>query len=282
MATCSVPDLASDPRAGDAGRAVLDGGLAGSEPLAAALATGGGHELAVGLAPAFALALAVVHLFAGRLLVVGAIPRSRWLSLSGGVSVGYVFVHLLPELQAVHLFIDQSGTVLAAIEAHVYVVVLLGFTTFYGLERYVQCYAEGDETDPTSHAFLLHVGSFGLYNVLIGWLLLEKGEYGVANLVAFSVAIGLHFVVNDYGLRMHHGEAYHDYGRWMLAAAILLGFAAAHLLSISQLWVLLLFAFLAGGIVLNAIKEELPAERESQFGAFAVGALGYAVLFIAW
>ncbi len=42
-----------------------------------------------------------------------------------------------------------------------------------------------------------------------------------------------------------------------------------------------LFAFLAGGVVLNVLKEELPEERESRFSAFLVGAVGYAALLLA-
>ncbi|HEX8617483.1 MAG TPA: hypothetical protein VF911_07850, partial [Thermoanaerobaculia bacterium] len=45
-----------------------------------------------------AVALAIVHMTAGGLTFLGAIPRSRWLSGAGGVSVAYVFLHLLPEL----------------------------------------------------------------------------------------------------------------------------------------------------------------------------------------
>lgn len=56
-----------------------------------------------------------------------------------------------------------------------------------------------------------------------------------------------------------------------------LGLAA----TLSALAVASLFAFLAGGIVLNVLKEELPEERESRFWAFAVGAAGYAALLLA-
>ncbi len=45
-----------------------------------------------------ALFLAAVHLFSGRLYFLDSVPRSRWLSIAGGVSVAYVFVNLLPEL----------------------------------------------------------------------------------------------------------------------------------------------------------------------------------------
>jgi hypothetical protein len=42
-----------------------------------------------------------------------------------------------------------------------------------------------------------------------------------------------------------------------------------------------LFAVLAGGIVLNVMKEELPEERESRFSAFAAGVAGYAAILLA-
>jgi hypothetical protein len=41
-----------------------------------------------------------VHAIGGRLRFLDVIPRSTWLSLAGGISVAYVFVHLLPELAA--------------------------------------------------------------------------------------------------------------------------------------------------------------------------------------
>jgi hypothetical protein len=49
---------------------------------------------------------------------------------------------------------------------------------------------------------------------------------------------------------------------------------------VPHLAVSLLLAFLAGAIVLNVIKEELPAERESRFWAFGVGVVGYTVVLL--
>ena len=42
-----------------------------------------------------------------------------------------------------------------------------------------------------------------------------------------------------------------------------------------------LFAFLAGGVVLNVMKEELPEERQSRFGAFLLGVAGYGGVLLA-
>ena len=52
-----------------------------------------------GLALIFACFLALIHLGARRFSLARAEPRSRWLSLAGGTSVAYVFVHILPELK---------------------------------------------------------------------------------------------------------------------------------------------------------------------------------------
>lgn len=90
----------------------------------------------------------------------------------------------------------------------------------------------------------------------------------------------LHFVVNDYGLREGQKDAYHRAGRWILAIAVFLGWGSGLVNEISDIALAVLVAFLAGGVILNVLKEELPRERRSRFWAFAVGAGGYAVLLL--
>ncbi|UHQ95021.1 hypothetical protein [Haloterrigena alkaliphila] len=71
------------------------------------------------------------HVFAGRFRFLEASPRSRWLSMAGGVSVAYVFVHHLSEIGTATASIDESGTALAAVDRHIYLVPLAGFVAFY-------------------------------------------------------------------------------------------------------------------------------------------------------
>ena len=231
------------------------------------------------LAPALGVGLALVHLFAGRLWFLDGVPRSRALSFAGGVSVAYVFVHLFPEVQEAGAAIHESefGPLALFAEHHVYLVALAGFVLFYGLERFAQRSGRGAE-DPD--VFWLHVGSFGAYNALVGYLLLHREGTGVTSLLFFFVAMALHFVVNDYGLREHHGTLYRRRGRWLLAAAILVGVAVGVAVAVPEGVLAVLFAFLAGGVILNVIKEELPEERESRFPAFAAGTAGYAALLL--
>jgi putative ABC transport system ATP-binding protein len=54
-------------------------------------------------------------------------PRSRWLSAAGGVSVAYVFVHILPDLAASEETLRKAaGESLGFLEHHVYLLALLG------------------------------------------------------------------------------------------------------------------------------------------------------------
>ena len=228
--------------------------------------------------------LAAVHVAADRPVTLETSPRSRWLSVAGGVAVAYVFVHLLPEVgDAARTVVETLVVPVTLLERHVYLVALAGFVTFYGLERFAAVSSNrerGERHRADRVRFQIHVGSFAAYNALIGYLLVNREDAAVIGLVLYAVAMGLHMLVNDYGLRAHYGTAYHRTGRWLLAGAVLVGTAIGYLVVIHEAAIALLLAFLAGGVVLNVIKEELPEERESRFGAFALGAGGYAALLL--
>jgi len=246
-----------------------------------------------GIAVLLAGGLAAVHAFAGKLRFLHAIPRSQYLSLAGGVSVAYVFVHLLPEVTAHQAKLAAAGEMaplagVVAGEQVLFTVALAGFALFYGLEQVaVQSHrSEGrDEvggamTPSTEPVFWLHTGSFAVYNLLIGYFLLHREETGTVALALYFVAMALHFVVNDHGLREHHRAAYSRIGRWILVASVLGGVLVGVVVSVSDAILGLLLAFLAGGVILNVIKEELPEERESSVPAFAAGLAGYALILL--
>jgi zinc transporter ZupT len=229
-----------------------------------------------------AICLALIHLFASKLRFLDVIPRSRWLSIAGGVAVGYALVHLLPELQKYHEVLRDSASKsrFEFIAEHlVWVLVLLGLVVFYGLEK-VAARAKTDKGETSSSVFWLHITSFGVYNALLGYLLVRE-DRGLRSLVLFLIGIGLHFLVNDHGLRQHHKERYRRKGRWVLSGTILAGCLVGVLTEVHEAVMASVVAFLAGGILLNTFKEELPEERESRFWAFAMGAFGYAAILLA-
>lgn len=226
-----------------------------------------------------ACCLAAVHLLAGRLHGLDRTPRSRWLSAAGGVSVAYVFVHLLPELGDHQRAVEEAGVLVGFFDHHVYLVALTGFVTFYGIERLAQRAREVETIDEP--VFWAHVGSFGLYNCLVGYLLVNRIGSEFETLTLYTVAMAFHFLVNDFGLRHHHADRYYRFGRWLLAGGVLVGWLLGVTVTLGDVTLAVPVAFLGGAIVLNAIKEELPEERESRFWSFALGAAGYAALLLA-
>ncbi len=257
-----------------------------------------------------AISLSMAHLFSGKLRFLGGTPRSIWLSIAGGVSVAYVFVHLLPELAEAQEAVGEAlGESLRSLENHVYLIALVGLAFFYGVERTASgsrkdgrgkvdadagdsqasgagsvgrapASERGEERATSTGVFWLSVVSFAFYNAVVGYLLLHRIDESFRSLFLFSLAMLLHFIVNDYGLRERHKEDYSRIGRWILSAAVFLGWSIAVVTDIPEYIIALLISFLAGGIVLNVLKEELPEARRSRFGPFAAGAAAYAALLL--
>ncbi len=233
-----------------------------------------------------ALVLVVVHRFSGKLRFLGVVPRSGWLSAFGGISVAYVFVHLLPELaegQRALEEVEGAGALVGFLEHHVYLVALVGLALFYYVEkrsldsRHERREHTGED-ETSSAAFRLSIASFAAYNVLIGYLLLHGEFEDLRVLALYTVALGVHFVVNDFGLREHHKEGYEHIGRYVISVAVLVGWVLGVLTEIPEAAIAVIIAFIGGGVVLNVLKEELPGERRARFLPFAAGAAAYAGL----
>ncbi|MFO1050100.1 MAG: hypothetical protein U1E52_19650 [Geminicoccaceae bacterium] len=259
---------------------------AGSAIAAADAAPASPGNVYLGVAFIVALLFAAIHLCGRAMAFLRTSPRSIWLSAAGGISVAYVFVHILPELEHHQHEFDVRGGPLGLLDAserHVYFVALVGLAAFYGLDSLARRHGPQAATASSrrERVFWLHLAAYAAFNVLIGYLLLDRDEPGLFALLTYAVAMAMHFVVADQGLREQFHPAYDRQGRWLLAAAPLVGWALGAWVDVAPLAVSALFAFLAGGIVLNVLKEELPERRHAHFSAFALGAGIYAAVLLA-
>ena len=81
-------------------------------------------------------------------------------------------------------------------------------------------------------------------------------------------------------MRQQSHPDYDKVGRWVLAFAAIAGWTLAIIVDLPRVAIAGLFSFLAGGIILNVLKYELPADRQSDFRAFAAGAAAYAAVLL--
>lgn len=233
----------------------------------------------------FPIILAILHIYVGKFYWLHQIiPKRRWLSFGSGVSIAYVFLEILPELTQAQQEIEKTLlTIIGFLEHHVYILALIGLALFYGLEllalRSRRQNREENQKDVTSlHIFWLHIGVFAIYNLLIGELFSNTQEHGLVDTFFLFIAIALHFFVNDDSLREHHKHSYDRVGRWVLAGALFGGWAVGQAMEFHEAAIASLWAFIAGGIIFNTLKEEIPDRRDSCFWAFILGAAGYSTL----
>jgi hypothetical protein len=240
-------------------------------------------ESETALATLFVLLFFALHLGSRRLEHLPPRTRSLIMSVAGGVAAAYVFLHLLPDLgqygAAISPALAGNGDGLG-----VYLLALLGVLAFFGIERLVvhseeKSQAAGGEREVGPFLFWVHIGVFACNSFVIGMLLVDRAEATVYQAL-HAVALALHFIANDHALRLRHDRLHQRHGRWALAVAVLLGWAAGVMEAVPAILVNAMFAFVAGGIVFNVFKEELPSERGGSFIAFAGGAASYAGLLI--
>lgn len=225
------------------------------------------------------VALSLVHLAGTHWQFAERERRRLWLSIGGGATVAYVFVLLLPEVSEAALEVGATAGEALLAEQRVYLVALLGFVVFYGVEVFATQQL-GEETAVSSLVFWIHTAIFALYSAVIGYLLFHQEATTVSNLLFYALAMALHFSITDHGLRRHHGPEFDRVGRWLLALATLFGGVVGILTEIDTLALSMLFGFIAGAVILNVLKEELPALDQTRFAAFAAGATAYTVIIL--
>ena len=239
---------------------------------------------AVLLALGSALVLATLHLAAPHIRRLPLVPEYATASFAGGLAVSYVFLHLLPELsegnRELREVLGESGERSPLLGLEIFLVALVGFLVFYGLERLAERSRRSEGTDDDAAVFRVHLASFMVYNGIIGYTLPLDWRTSIPFAILFTLAIGLHFVLSDRGLEEHYGDRFDRWPpRLLLAAALVVGWGLAALFApTTSVVVSLLTAFLAGSILLNVFKEEIPSTRRSHFGWFVVGAASYALL----
>jgi hypothetical protein len=235
------------------------------------------------------LVFSAIFLIGCSVLIPGSIRshQRRVLSFGAGVTIAYVFVHLLPELEAAREALVRTGAHLSLPfpALRVYLAALIGFMLFYALEHLVawtRKAACSDAADGEENRLgrSIHVGSFLVYVWLAGYLAVRSLEEGPTPIALYAVALGLHFLSLDFSLFREYGSWYKRSARYAFVFAPLAGWTMGIFVGFSQIFTAALLGFLAGGIIMNAIVSELPKEKDGRILSFLFGGAFYTALLI--
>jgi hypothetical protein len=236
-----------------------------------------------------ALLFAAVFIFGDRLRLTGRLARHhrKLLSFSAGISVAYVFVHLLPEVETARAVLVRSTADWSVPLPGILVslLVLAGFMLFYGLDRLVAwSRPDGDQTSGDSKGggldYGLHIGVFAVYAGMVTYLRVNALEEGETPVILFAIAMGTHFLTVDHSLRLEYGATYARGGCFVLGAVAIAGWALGAAAELSKPLMVLPLAMLSGAIIAISLIEELPRENEGRFWAFVAGGAFYAAILV--
>jgi hypothetical protein len=218
---------------------------------------------------------ALVHLFANRARLLDTRFHRRLLSLGSGIAIAYIFIDILPKLSKHEPAINQMiWRVFPYFERHVYISALLGFLLFFIVDRSNKLLKKHPAR------FYLSLSSYSLLNILIGYAVVDINNPEVRPLILFTIAIALHYFVNDYSLTENFQEQYDHVAKWILIASLFLGWTIGLLFKLPAAGVALISAFIGGGVIMNVTRHELPDEHPTSLPCFLLAAFFYTLILL--
>jgi hypothetical protein len=213
------------------------------------------------------LVLAGIHFFANRMRVLGWVWHGKFLSFASGVSFAYVFIDLLPTLEHGQPILKQAlGNFLPYLDKHVYLIAFLGVLFFYGVHSHRR----------SSRESWLLLSGYWIFNFLVGTSLVDSSNPEIQPLILYTIAVGMHYFVRDHVERI----ADHRNSQIALVFALFAGYAFGYFAKVPDSIVMLIIAFIGGGIILNVLHYELPQKKKGNYLYFFLGSVLYGGLLL--
>lgn len=220
------------------------------------------------------LLFALVHVSSRVTAQLNTILHGKLLSTGGGIAIAYVFIDLLPKLGKSDQTIQHTlKSIFPYIEKHAYVMALTGFLLFFVVSQ-SRNFLQG------KGRFWLSLLSYSFFNFLIGYAVVDQNNLEVQPLLLFTIAMALHFFVNDFSLSKEHGEAYHRIIKWVLILFLFLGWLTGLWIKLPEAAVALVSAFIGGGVIMNVTRHELPKHNPHNLGAFLIASILYTLILL--
>lgn len=218
-----------------------------------------------------AIVICGLHLLATRIRpVIGKYDRMVN-SFAGGMAATYIFLQLLPEVDEGHAVVGNM----------VYLFVLIGFVTYYGIEKYIHHSKTVTGGDHHGLRFRLLLRRYWFYNWLMIFGLPDGPGASVVHVALITLAMGMDLVHGDYSLGSEYPQQYDRWGRFAIASAPLVGLACRiYLRPEAEVVKDIMTAFLAGSIVYSVFRSELPHPEKASFRWFSIGIIGYTLLVV--
>lgn len=217
-----------------------------------------------------AVVIGAAHFIGDHFRISSLEGRKELASLTGGIAVAYLLLHLFPLL--------YEGV--PVLNRGIFLFALGGFVLFHLVEKYV--YKKYPPKQLPQELDLAHSYAMAGYYFVVGFILVNLAALGTSEIFLFITPVALYSVLSSFSSHAIHGAEYHDpksiTANTLIAAMPLAGAVAASVIEISPIVFYSLFSFVAGVMMYIFVRDTIPADSEGNAKFFLLGALAYALL----
>ncbi|HSC14986.1 MAG TPA: hypothetical protein VLI71_07705 [Gammaproteobacteria bacterium] len=222
------------------------------------------------------LALCAVHITVKHWRFLDGPRGHLWLSVAAGTALAYVFTYLLPKLAVIQQeIVEFQGPFSGFLRQQAYLLALIGLLTLFAVDKAAARMPR--ETGVTlTRGLLLQIVIYGSYSVQLGYLLASFRQPDLATYVLAAAILGLHLMGIDHHIAHRQPLAFSALLRWVFVACCIAGWAIGAFTERLEYAVMLSNTFVAGGIIVIAIREELRDQHSTLLPFFAAVVLASA------
>ncbi len=237
----------------------------------------------------FAASLIVlVTLFVHRLKFLHN-SHGTWLDIFAGVSLGYIFIDILPHLASYQIKLSEAigREFIGFIQHHAYLIAMVGFLSYMAIVLAEESLRSGIEAKESKLNPYLHMAvgvsaiSISSYIFLIGYMLSEQATHRPTKSFVFGLVMTAHIIGLDHFYRDRFPQLYDNKIRYVFSFAVYIGWIIGFLTEIPDYIFTLMLTFLAGGLMIVTTMFELPRVKSwRNYAGFCIGAIVFCVLIL--
>lgn len=213
------------------------------------------------------LAIAFIHFLGENIKIPSGSRHFRLISFAAGVSIGYLFLDLLP----------QTYHAAERLQESVFLVLLLSFSIVHLVEKYFYQHAKNEALQKRLKS--LHTATFFLYYFLIGSVLQSLVQGEIFQGILFVIPVALHAGLIGASLAEVHGQfSPHLLEKAAISIATPLGVLLAMLIPFTPQVHNIMISGIAGIMLYVFVREFLPEREQGQPLFFVLGLVSFFAL----
>jgi hypothetical protein len=212
----------------------------------------------------FGIIMGIFHYFSDALCSICKKFNNHLMSLSAGISLTYIFLHLLP----------QFTYGITQISNFLFLSILIGFVIFHIVEKYIYQHSPEDKL-LRELAIEDSITSF-IYHFVIGIILVSFVNQGLFEGILFFIPVLFYTAVSTLPVDMTKVKSI----KLILSISTLLGviFSAFIYPSMNQIIYFSLLGFIIGALLFTVTRHSIPKKRQGKPLYFILGVIFYSIL----